>query len=405
MLEDILFAINWTGLIELPWWGYVLVTLVLTQISIAAVTIYLHRHQAHRALDLHAVPSHFFRFWIWLTTSMLTPEWVAVHRKHHAMVETDGDPHSPKCKGLGKVLLQGTELYRAAALDEAVVKRYSHGTPDDWLENHLYGAWRNGGIAFMLVIDVLLFGWIGLTIWAVQMIWMPVFAAGAINGLGHWSGYRNFETQDASTNILPWGIFIGGEELHNNHHAFSSSAKLSVKPWEFDIGWMYIRMLCFARLASVRKRAPKPVTDLRRQHIDMDTLREVIANRLHVMADYAQQVTKPVFKAEKLQLKGNRKALRLYAKVKRSIHRESSLLDDAHLQLIEQALSHSASLKVVYEFREELKAIWERTAHSNDMLLTSLQEWCRRAEDTGIDVLQDFVAQLRTYGKPLPAAV
>lgn len=400
MFESVSMVFNWSGLVDMPWWGYVLVTLVLTQISIASVTIYLHRHQAHRALDLHTIPSHFFRFWVWLTTAMLTPEWVAVHRKHHAAVETDDDPHSPKRKGLRRVLLEGTELYTAAARDKALVKRYSHGTPNDWLENNVYSAWRYAGVVSMLIINVTLFGWVGLTMWAVQMMWMPLFAAGTINGIGHWSGYRNFETQDTSTNIVPWGIFIGGEELHNNHHAFGSSAKLSVKPWEFDIGWMYISILSALKLATVKKRAPKPVIDTGRQHIDMDTLSEIITNRLHVMAEYAQRVTKPVLNAEKSEMRDNRKVLKLYARVKRSIHRERSLLDDANMKMIEQALSYSASLKVVYEFREELKDIWEKTAQSNDALLASLQEWCHRAEETGIEVLEDFAARLKTYGSP-----
>ncbi|MFL6712717.1 MAG: acyl-CoA desaturase, partial [Sulfurifustis sp.] len=227
-----------TGVVSLPWWGYVLVALVFTHITIASVTIYLHRHQAHRALDLHPVVSHFFRFWLWLTTGMITKEWAAVHRKHHAKVETPDDPHSPQQWGIRKVLWDGTSLYRVASKDGEILAKYGHGTPDDWIERHLYSRRNTWGIASMLVINLVLFGPIGLTIWAVQMAWIPFFAAGVINGIGHYWGYRNYEVQDASRNIVPWGILIGGEELHNNHHAYPSSAQLSNKWWVFDIGWL-----------------------------------------------------------------------------------------------------------------------------------------------------------------------
>lgn len=404
MSEMLYWLASWDGLLELPWWGYVVATIILTQISIASVTIYLHRHQAHRALDLHSIPSHFFRFWVWLTTAMLTPEWVAIHRKHHARVETEEDPHSPKQVGLSKVLLEGSELYAAAWKDRDMIKRYSHGTPDDWLEHHVYGAWRYGGVASMLLLDILFFGWIGITIWAVQMIWMPVFAAGTINGLGHWSGYRNFETKDASTNILPWGIFIGGEELHNNHHAFGSSAKLSVKPWELDIGWMYIRVLSALGLASVKKTVPVPVLNRSKQSIDMDTVNAVITNRLHVMADYAQRVMTPVFEQERRR--ASRKALRLFARMRRVLNRETVLLDEESRGRIQALLEQNHRLQVVYDFREELKSIWEKTAQNNDALLDSLQDWCLRAEKTGIEALEDFVICIRSYGfKPGVVAV
>ncbi len=249
------------GIWDLPWWGYIAYTLLLTHITIVAVTVYLHRHQAHRAVDLHPIISHFFRFWLWLTTAMVTRQWVAVHRKHHARVETAEDPHSPVVFGIRKVLLEGAELYRAEARDPAIAEKYGHGTPDDWLERNIYSTRFEYGTPLMLVIDLILFGLLGLSVWAIQMAWIPFFAAGVVNGLGHYWGYRNYELPDASTNFMPWGILIGGEELHNNHHAFPSSAKFSSKWWEFDLGWLHIRALCALGLARVKKIAPKPMRD------------------------------------------------------------------------------------------------------------------------------------------------
>ncbi|HTE15661.1 MAG TPA: fatty acid desaturase, partial [Burkholderiales bacterium] len=234
---------GYLGLLDLPWWGYVLATLGLTHITIAAVTIYLHRYSAHRALDLHPVVSHFFRFWLWCTTGMTTKAWTAIHRKHHAKCETVEDPHSPQIFGIKKLLMEGAELYRVEGANRETLENYGHGTPDDWLERHVYGKHDRIGIGSMLVLDVIVFGPIGITIWAVQMMWIPFLAAGVINGIGHYMGYRNFQSEDASTNVVPWGILIGGEELHNNHHAYATSAKLSNRWYEFDIGWLYIRIL------------------------------------------------------------------------------------------------------------------------------------------------------------------
>ena len=285
------------GLIDLPWWGYIVVALVLTHITIASVTIFLHRHQAHRALDLHPIPSHFFRFWLWLTTGQVTKEWAAIHRKHHARCETAEDPHSPQVLGIKKVMWEGAELYRAACKDRSIMEKFGHGTPDDWLEHNLYTKHTGKGILLMLAIDVLLFGAAGLSIWAVQMAWIPFFAAGVINGIGHFWGYRNFENEDASTNVLPWGILIGGEELHNNHHTFGTSAKLSYKWFEFDIGWMYIRILEICGLAKVRKVAPRLVEEQRAQQLDLEHLQAIIANRYAVAARYAREL-KDVYRSE-----------------------------------------------------------------------------------------------------------
>ena len=382
------------GLIELPIWGYVLVALGLTHITIAAVTIYLHRNQTHRALELGAWPAHFFRFWLWLTTGMKTKEWTAVHRKHHARVETEADPHSPQVEGIHKVLSQGAELYRLAARNADTVKNYGHGTPDDWLEHKVYSH-ENIGLSVMLAIDLLLFGAPGLTIWAIQMMWIPLLAAGVINGVGHYAGYRNYECADASTNIVPWGILIGGEELHNNHHAFASSAKFSSKWWEFDVGWLYIRLLSVLRLARVKKLAPKVCWRPEKLRVDLDTARAVVTNRLHVMSDYAHQVIAQVYDEEVQQTVGQtRTALK---SIRRLLHREVSLLDDDARCKLETALQQNSALDIVYQYRLRLQSIWAERATSPENLLAALQDWCHQAEATGVEALAEFAASLRGY--------
>jgi len=389
------------GLIELPWWGYVLVALVYTHITIVAVTIFLHRHQAHRALELHPVVSHFFRLWLWLTTGMNTREWTAVHRKHHAAVETEEDPHSPLVHGIDKVLWQGAELYRANSRNPEMLAQYGFGTPDDWLERHVYGTHPNIGVTLMFALNILMYGPIGISIGAVQMMWIPFFAAGVINGLAHWRGYRNFETADCSTNISPWGILIGGEELHNNHHAFGSSAKFSVKPWEFDLGWLYIRILETFGLATVRKRAPaRPAVDRAKSAPDFETLKAVVSNRLHIMADYGRMVVKRVHRDELRNAAGDvRGKLKPLGQL---LLRDDQRLNADERGALEEALSLSSSLEVVYSFRQQLQAIYEQRSASREKLLALLQDWCQRAEKTGIQALQDFSHTLRGY--TLPAA-
>ncbi|TMG81287.1 MAG: acyl-CoA desaturase, partial [Betaproteobacteria bacterium] len=278
------------GLLPMPWWGYVVLAFAFTHVTIAAVTIFLHRTQAHRGLELHPIISHFFRYWLWLTTGMVTKEWVAIHRKHHAFVETPDDAHSPQTRGIRTVLLQGTELYRAEAKNQETLEKYGAGTPEDWLERNVNTRFSWEGVGLMLVLNVLLFGPIGLTIWAIQMMWIPVTAAGIINGLGHFWGYRNFSTEDASTNIVPWGIIIGGEELHNNHHAYGTSAKLSSQWYEFDLGWAYIRGLEALGLAKVRKVAPRIKFDREKLHADLETLQSVITHRYAVLTRYARSL-------------------------------------------------------------------------------------------------------------------
>jgi len=384
------------GLISLPWWGYVVAALVFTHITIAAVTIYLHRHQSHRALDLHPVVSHFFRLWLWLTTGMVTKQWAAIHRKHHATSDKPGDPHSPVVYGIKKVLLEGSELYRAEARNAETIEKYGHGTPDDWIERKLYTPHSGKGVLVMMLVDVALFGPIGLTIWAVQMAWIPITAAGIINGIGHWWGYRNYEVADTSTNIVPWGIIIGGEELHNNHHTFGSSAKLSSKWWEFDIGWLYIRTLETFGLARVKKIPPELTYDKAKNHIDLETVRAVIAARYRLMAHFARDVLKHVHREELRNLVTDRDRLNLVKRARRLMVREPRLLDDAARTRLANALAQSQALNTVYTMRQKLADVWQRSATTQEHLIHALQEWCQEAESTGIQALREFAAKLRT---------
>ena len=386
----------YNGLFDLPWWGYVVVALVLTHITIAAVTIFLHRHQAHRALDLHPIPSHFFRFWLWLTTGMVTKEWAAIHRKHHAKCETEEDPHSPQTRGLRKVLWEGAELYRAEAKNQETLQRYGHGTPDDWLERNVY---RHSvlGVSIMLVIDVIDFGALGLTIWAVQMVWIPFWAAGIVNGVGHYWGYRNYDCVDASRNISPWGILIGGEELHNNHHSFATSAKLSSKWYEFDIGWMYIRILEILGLAKVKKTIPQPKFGEAKAVPDFDTLQAIVTHRYDVMTRYVRSL-RQVCAEEARRLKAaHGQALDVRALRRWVLSGEAGKLKDEQRQQLEVVVKESPALATVLSMREELAALWARSNASREQLLAQLQHWIARAEQSGIRQLQEFSLSLRRY--------
>lgn len=386
------------GLLGLAWWQIVLVTLVLTHITIASVTIFLHRAQAHRALELHPIAAHFFRFWLWLTTGMVTKEWVAIHRKHHAKCETADDPHSPVAKGIKTVLLTGSELYRAEAKLQETIDKYGHNTPNDWIERNLYSRYTWQGVGVMLVIDLLLFGAIGLTVWAVQMLWIPITAAGIINGLGHWWGYRNFEAPDASTNISPWGVIIGGEELHNNHHTYPTSAKLSVKRYEFDIGWAYIRGLELLGLAKVRKTPPRLELGTVRPVADGKTLDAIIANRYEVMAKYAQELRRACgSELARLKSQGAQNTARWKQMLaaKRWLHRDADRIPAGDRALVAQAVGDSPALAKLVAMREELRQLWTRTNVSAEQLVADLQAWCRRAEDSGIAALQEFSLKLR----------
>jgi stearoyl-CoA desaturase (delta-9 desaturase) len=367
----------------------------MTHITIASVTIFLHRYQAHRALNMHPAVSHFFRLWLWLTTGMVTKAWAAIHRKHHARCETEQDPHSPQILGLPKVLWEGAELYRKEAGNAETLEQYGKGTPDDWIERKLYTPYSGFGIVVMLSIDVLLFGAIGITMWAVQMIWIPFFAAGIINGIGHYWGYRNYESADASTNIVPWGVLIGGEELHNNHHAFPSSAKLSSKPWEFDIGWLYISILRRLGLAKVKKVAPEPLINPAKQAVDMETVRAILVNRFHVLSHYARDVMVPVLREE--LHKADESCRRLLRRAHRPLVRGEAVMDEEAKGRVQAALNLSQKLATVYEYKKRLQELWQSRFSYQDKLLHHLQEWCKHAEATGIKVLQEFALRLRGY--------
>ena len=386
------------GVLHATWWQEVLYTLLLTHITIAGVTIWLHRCQAHRSLDLGPIPAHFFRFWMWLTTGMVTKEWAAIHRKHHAKCETVDDPHSPVTRGIKAVLLTGSEMYRAEAKNKETVAKFGHGTPDDWIERNLYSRFQWQGVALMMIINLTLFGAIGATIWAVQMLWIPITAAGIINGIGHWWGYRNFEAADASRNIVPWGILIGGEELHNNHHTYPTSAKLSVKPYEFDIAWGYIRAMELVGWAKVRKVAPQMKTGDVRAVADNETLEAIIANRYEVMAKYARELRRAC--ATELAALKNKGAENTPQGVnlilaRRWLHRDVEKIP-GHLQAqVADAAATSPSLNKLVTMREELRSLWTRTNVSAEQAVTDLQAWCKQAEESGIEALREFSLKLR----------
>ncbi|WP_431478885.1 DesA family fatty acid desaturase [Massilia eburnea] len=385
------------GVTGLSAWATVGVTLILTHITIASVTIFLHRHQAHRALELHAIPSHFFRFWLWLTTGQVTKEWAAIHRKHHAKCDTEEDPHSPVTKGIKKVFWEGAELYRAESKNQETMEKYGHGTPDDWIERNLYSKFSWQGVALLLILDFILFGAKGITVWAVQMLWIPVTAAGIINGIGHWWGYRNYDCADAATNIIPWGIIIGGEELHNNHHTYATSAKLSSKWYEFDIGWGYIRAMEMIGMAKVKKMPPKPKFDPAKVKADFETLQSVIANRYDVMAKYAKSV-KHAWKEELAQLKDKSQLESRFPKSARKLlQREPAKLEAPQKQQLVELFQHSKALETMHTMRVELGMLWERSHFSRDELVQKLQDWCERAEASGIKSLQEFSMRLRSY--------
>jgi stearoyl-CoA desaturase (delta-9 desaturase) len=396
LIDSVLQFLN-AGLLDLSGWQVLGVTLLFTHITIAGVTIYLHRCQAHRALDLHPVVSHFFRFWLWLTTGMLTREWASIHRKHHAKCEGPEDPHSPVRFGLRKVLLEGAELYREEATNRETMEKYGHGTPDDWIERNLYTRFPIGGILSMLAINVALFGVIGVSVFGVQMLWIPVFAAGVINGLGHAQGYRNFECPDASTNIVPWGILIGGEELHNNHHAFPTSARLSNKWYEFDIGWLYIRLLSMVGLARVKKIAPTPKLTHARTSIDLDAVQALIAHRYDVMQQFARSLRKACAEEAARLSQLRRPEGQLLSAARHWLPLDAVRWSGDQRAALPEVLAASERLSVLVEMRRELGVIWERSNRSRDQLVVMLQQWCQRAESSDIPALRSMSVRIRSY--------
>ena len=397
-----------SGLIAMQWWGYLLVALAVTHITIISVTLYLHRHQAHRALEMSPLLSHFFRLWLWMTTGMVTKQWVAIHRKHHDAVESNLDPHSPRVYGIKKVMWEGAELYRQEAACEETSRKYGQGTPDDWLESNVYSKYPTLGISLMFIIQFALFGVLGIAIWAVQMIWIPFWAAGVINGLGHWWGYRNFECRDNSTNVSPIGILIGGEELHNNHHAFANSARFSNRWWEFDIGWLYLCVLRAVGLVKINKVAPKPLTITSKHSsdnaLDIDTLRAILANRQYIMASYCRDVIRRVC-TEEMGANSDYGRTRLLSYAARfAMHHKDTL--GARVKGILEIAGDDPSLQVIYKQKAQLQELWEQRAGTvSDMesLLQNLSDWCQSAEKSGVEALREFAYALRSY-RPLGSA-
>ena len=390
------------GMWDVSPWTLVAWTALSCHVTLLSVTVYLHRSQAHRAVDLHPVLQHFFRFWLWLTTGMVTKEWVSVHRKHHARCEGPEDPHSPQVHGIRKVLLEGAELYREAAADGTVTDKFGHGTPDDWMERNVYGRFSAVGVALLAVVEFALFGLAGIAVFAVQMLCIPVLAAGVINGLGHFWGYRNFETDDAATNLTPFAAIVCGEELHNNHHAYPSSARFSLRRWEFDLGWAYIRLFAFLGLAKIRRVAPRPAFDETKTAMDIETVKAIISSRLHVMESYARGVVRPVHRTE-VRSATARTERRTLRNAGRDLIKVDALLDEAGRGRVAAALAHSDALQTVYDFQGRLQGIWHKAGASQDALLQALEDWCHQAEATGIERLEAFAARLQGYRlKPFP---
>ncbi|MCU1718873.1 delta-9 fatty acid desaturase DesA [Pseudomonas sp. 5P_3.1_Bac2] len=392
----------YNGFLDLSPWQLIGVTLLMTHVTIVSVTVYLHRYSAHRALELHPALKHFFRFWLWLTTAQNTREWTAIHRKHHAKCETVDDPHSPVIKGLATVLRKGAELYREEAQNPETLRIYGKNCPDDWIERNLYSRYKMLGVTLMAVIDLCLFGVIGISVWAVQMMWIPLWAAGVVNGLGHAVGYRNFECRDAATNLVPWGILIGGEELHNNHHTYPNSAKLSVRKWEFDMGWLWIKLFSYCGLAKVQRVAPIAHRVKDKRNLDMDTAMAILNNRFQIMAQYRKLVIAPLVKQE--LSKTDHSLRHHFHRAKRLLSRETSLLHPGHQARIQRMLEQSQALQVIYEKRLALQHIWAKTSANGHDMLEAIKQWVSEAEASGIHALRDFAEQLKTYSlRPAPA--
>ena len=380
------------GVLGWSFWGLVAYVLVMTHITIASVTIYLHRHQAHRSLDLHPIPAHFFRFWLWITTGMVTKEWAAIHRKHHAKCETEIDPHSPQVLGIHTVLWRGADLYKLEVNNQETMQKYGHGTPDDWMEHKVYSKYRWQGVAIMMIVNLILFGAIGGFIWAIQMMWIPFTAAGIINGIGHFWGYRNYDCEDASRNIIPLGLIIGGEELHNNHHTFATSAKLSSRWYELDIGWVYICLLQSVGLAQVKKTIPK-VRVNKTQPINEDLVRAVIKHRYEIMAQYSKTL--------QLAFKEEVKTMRILAKEFADNHhwlcKDENKLSISQRNRLESLMLTNERIRHLIEMRRELTQIWARSTSTREQLLEQLSTWFSKAEDSNYNFLQLFSQRLKTF--------
>jgi len=380
------------GLLQLPWWGYVLITFATIQSMFLGVTLYLHRDQSHGGLILHPALRHVFRFWLWFSSGAVTREWVAVHRRHHAHADTAQDPHSPRVFGLRRVVFEGYELYRDAAHDPATLDHYGRGTPDDWLERRLYSAYPYLGIVLFVVAHLLVFGVPGIIMIAVHLSAQPFFAGGVINGLAHAVGYRSFEMPSTATNLLPWALLLGGEELHNNHHAFPRSACFAVQPWELDIGWLWIRLFRGLGLARVRWVAPRPHFARCAGDVDADTAAALFTNRMHVLRDYARRVVLPVCRDLALQ---EPRAAAIPAKL---LIRHPALLAEEARRVVRELLERHEVLRRVVEYRDSLQQLWIG-APNPARAVAQLREWCSHAEASGILALREFARGLPAYAR------
>jgi len=383
------------GLLHLPWWGYVLVTFATIQSMFLGVTLYLHRDQSHGGLILHPALRHLFRFWLWFSSGAITREWVAVHRCHHAHADQAGDPHSPVVFGLQRVLFQGFELYQDATRDPQLLRNFGRGTPDDWLERRVYTAYPYLGIVLFIALHVLLFGAVGIIMIAVHLVAQPFFAGGVINGLGHAIGYRSFEMPSTATNLVPWGLLLGGEELHNNHHAFPRSARFAVQPWELDIGWLWIRLFSALGLAKVRWAAPRPHLERRRRELDDDTVKALFTNRMHVLRAYSRRVVLPVCR----DLARHEPQGALPRIAPKLLIRHPALLADEARRKLRELLDKYEVLRRVVEYRDTLQQLWDGSAASPTRALAQLREWCSGAEDSGIGALREFAQGLPAYAR------
>ena len=389
------------GLVQTGWVGLLVYLLVATQLTIFSVTLYLHRSQAHRGVDFHPVLAHFFRFWTWITTSMITREWAAIHRKHHAKCETEEDPHSPMHKGIGNVLWKGADMYRESRLDRASIEQYGKGCPDDWIERNLYTRFATFGVVLLLVASFVLFGFKGVAVWAVQMAWIPFWAAGVINGLGHWWGYRNFETTDTATNLTPWGVWVGGEELHNNHHAFPSSAKFALRKWEFDIGWAAIKLFASVRLAKVLRVAPSLNLRPNIKVPDAETVKALVTCRFQAMTDYQRNVLKPALREEAAAAGARLRAL-LPRKPRKGMVDDGRWLSPESREQLQRWIAERPRINTLIEYRARLAEVLESRSHDASEKLKRLQAWCAEAEASGVRALQEYSARLKGYAL-LPA--
>ncbi|HKN77716.1 MAG TPA: fatty acid desaturase [Lysobacter sp.] len=378
------------GLLQFGWAGLLVYLLVATQLTIFSVTLYLHRSQAHRGVDFHPVLAHFFRFWTWLTTSMITKEWAAIHRKHHAKCETEEDPHSPMYKGIRTVFWRGVELYREARNDRESIEKYGKGCPEDWIERKVYTPHATMGPTLLLFISLALFGLPGVAVWAIQMAWIPFWAAGVVNGLGHWWGYRNFETTDTATNLTPWGVWIGGEELHNNHHAFPSSAKFALRKFEFDIGWAAIKAFETVGMAKVLRVAPSLDVRPNINVPDGETIKALLTHRFQAMTDFHRNVLKPA-------LREAGKGASLPRALRKGLSDDGRWLKPDAREQLQAWIAQNPSIRALVEHRARLAAVLEARGNDAAATLQNLQAWCKEAEASGIRALEDFSARLKGY--------